>query len=99
VRVAVGTDSRASNPDLNLLRELRFAARRHPAVDPAQILHAGTLGAAAALGCAPSVGSLTVGKRADLVVVPLDEDSSGDPWTALLATDRPAQLTIRGGRW
>ncbi len=99
VRVAIGTDSRASNPDLSLLSELRCAARRHPAVDPAKILHAGTLGAAAALGCASSVGSLTVGKRADLVVVPIDENSTGDPWTALLATDHPAQLTLRGGMW
>ena len=34
VRVAVGTDSRASNPDLRLLEELRHIARHHPDVSP-----------------------------------------------------------------
>ena len=32
VTVALGTDGRGSSPDLNLLAEMRFAARRHPAV-------------------------------------------------------------------
>lgn len=97
VRLVIGTDSRASNPDLDLLRELRFAACRHPSVDPAAILNAGTLGAAAALGCDATVGSLTVGKRADLIVVPIDVSAANDPWDALFGTDHSAQLVVRGG--
>ena len=34
VTVALGTDGRGSSPDLSLLAEMRFAARRHPAVRP-----------------------------------------------------------------
>ena len=33
-RVALGTDSRASNPDLDLLSEMRFVARNHSDVSP-----------------------------------------------------------------
>src|SRR6185295_17366822 len=32
VRVALGTDSRASNPDLSLLGEMRHIARAHPPI-------------------------------------------------------------------
>ncbi len=69
VRVVVGTDSRASNPDLSLWEELRTVARTHPQVAPDRILRMGTLDAAAALGCDDEVGSLEPGKRADLALV------------------------------
>ena len=46
-----GTDSRASNPDLNMLGEMRHAARAHRAVQPEAILKMATLTAARALGC------------------------------------------------
>src|SRR5205823_10181172 len=52
VRVAVGTDSRASNPDLRLLAELRYIARHHPAIPRDVILRQGTLAGAEALGIA-----------------------------------------------
>ena len=41
--VALGTDGRGSSPDLSLLGEMRFAARRHPGVPLAAILRMGTL--------------------------------------------------------
>ena len=68
-RVAIGTDSRASNPDLSLLEELRQLRRAHPEVSPEQILELGTLAGAVALGLGPSVGSLTPGKLANLVAI------------------------------
>src|SRR5262249_30721246 len=37
VRVALGTDSRASNPDLSLLAELRHVMQSHPWIDPHQV--------------------------------------------------------------
>ena len=46
VRVAVGTDSRATNPDLELWRDLCFAAATHPHVAADAILKLGTLAAA-----------------------------------------------------
>ena len=48
--VALGTDSRASAPDLSLLAEMRHVARGFPVMGRATILELGTLGGARALG-------------------------------------------------
>lgn len=72
-RVAVGTDSRASNPDLNLLSEMRLVAHHHPQTLPATILELGTLSAAQALGIDADYGSISVGKRAQFVTIPILE--------------------------
>jgi cytosine/adenosine deaminase-related metal-dependent hydrolase len=69
VRVVLGTDSRASNPDLGLLEEVRFAARKNLGVSPETWVRLATLDGATALGVEDEVGSLTVGKRADLLAV------------------------------
>ncbi|MDZ7620180.1 MAG: amidohydrolase family protein [Patescibacteria group bacterium] len=84
VNVCLGTDSRASAPDLSPLAEMRFAARRHPDVTPATIVALCTLAAARALGCAEELGSVEPGKRADLTAVALPPDSAGDPYRMLL---------------
>jgi aminodeoxyfutalosine deaminase len=83
VRVALGTDSRASNPDLDLLAEMRFAARAHPTVDPQEILRMGTLAGAEALGRESDVGSLTPGKLANMIAVRLPEEMQDGPDAAL----------------
>lgn len=69
VCLALGTDSRASNPDLCILREMQHVARHHPKIRPDDILAMGTLASAEALGRATQIGSLTVGKQADLVAI------------------------------
>ncbi len=66
--MAIGTDSRASNPDLSLWSELQFIARTH-SLAAQRILELGTIDGAQALGLESSHGSLTVGKRAALCVV------------------------------
>ncbi len=58
VRVSVGTDSRASNPDLDLLAEMRFLAKTHPTVVSHEILWMGTLSGAEALGASAILGAL-----------------------------------------
>lgn len=83
VRVALGTDSRASNPDLDLLAEMRFVARVYPAVSRQAILRMGTLAGAEALGRAEEVGSITIGKLANFVAAPI-EDDVGDNADAVL---------------
>ena len=92
VRVALGTDSRASNPDLDLLAEMRFVARAYPTIDPHDVLRMGTLAGAEALGREDEVGSLTPGKLANMVAVPLPEDVRGTPndvLAAIFANDWP----------
>jgi cytosine/adenosine deaminase-related metal-dependent hydrolase len=83
VRVAVGTDSLASNPDLSLLAELQHIAQGHPAVSPAAILRMGTLDGATALGLSERLGSIAPGKIARLATVPIDPATS-DPSAAIL---------------
>jgi cytosine/adenosine deaminase-related metal-dependent hydrolase len=100
VRVVLGTDSRASNPDLSLGDELRFAAARHPTVSPQELLRGATLDAATALGLERELGSLTVGKLASFIALPLPEGARHDPWGFL--SDRcwqPRAIVIRGQKW
>jgi cytosine/adenosine deaminase-related metal-dependent hydrolase len=102
VRVALGTDSRASNPDLDLLAEMRFVAASHAGVDPMWVLRAGTLAGAEALGRAAEVGSITAGKRADFIAIPLPSGASGKPdelaGAILAGRERPCGVWIRGKR-
>jgi cytosine/adenosine deaminase-related metal-dependent hydrolase len=97
--VAIGTDSRASNPDLCLLSELRFVARKFPQLSGALVLELGTLRGAAALGQAAAVGSLCPGKFADLAVVRLPEHDTRDPHELLFGGDLPVEGTMWHGEW
>ena len=79
VNVGVGTDGAASNNRLDLLGEMRLAALLGKAVsaDPAaipahQALRMATLAGAQALGLDSKIGSLEVGKMADVVAVNLN---------------------------
>jgi cytosine/adenosine deaminase-related metal-dependent hydrolase len=90
VNVALGTDSRASNPDLSLLAEMRWVYRHHPAISPEQIIRMGTVDGAHALGLSAVAGTLTPGKRAGLAVIPLPPNDGGDPYELLLAGEGPA---------
>jgi 5-methylthioadenosine/S-adenosylhomocysteine deaminase len=80
VNIAIGTDGCASNNDLDMFGETRTAALLAKAVasdasalDAASALHAATLGSARALGYETKVGSIEVGKQADLVCIDLDQ--------------------------
>lgn len=71
VRVAVGTDSLASVEDLNLFSELKTMRSIAPGVPAAKLLGSATLAGARALGLDRELGSLTPGKRAQILVVTL----------------------------
>ncbi|CAN7264974.1 amidohydrolase family protein [Knoellia sp. LjRoot47] len=79
IRLGIGTDGCASSNDLDMWQAMRQAAHLaaltsgHPEVGAAQIVRAATIDGAAALGIDHLVGSLEVGKRADLVLVDLDQ--------------------------
>mgnify|MGYP006072067555 CR=1 FL=1 len=76
VNVALGTDSAASNNDLNLFGEMQTAAllaKLHSgdatALPAADVLAMATINGARALGQQEYIGSLEVGKQADLIAV------------------------------
>jgi len=99
VTVALGTDSRASSPDLSVLAEMRLVARRGPPVPPAELLRLGTLSAARALGLDAEAGSLEAGKWANLAVVRLPDRDAADPHELLFDSDAPVVATwFRGER-
>jgi 5-methylthioadenosine/S-adenosylhomocysteine deaminase len=78
INVALGTDSAASNNDLNLFGEMQSAAllaKLHSgdaaALPAADALYMATMGGARAMGLEQHIGSLEVGKQADLIAVDL----------------------------
>jgi cytosine/adenosine deaminase-related metal-dependent hydrolase len=97
INVALGTDSRASNPDLSLLAELRHVYVDYPEVPAATILRMGTCHGARALGLERETGSLIVGMLADLTIVGLPDHAASDPHALLLASDSPVVATFRRG--
>jgi cytosine/adenosine deaminase-related metal-dependent hydrolase len=99
VRVALGTDSLASNPDLDVLAEARFLHARYPNVPGHVLLHLATLAGAEALGRQDEAGSLTAGKSADLVVVPLAAEEPADPHELVLDSSRPVAAVLFRGEW
>ena len=78
VNVALGSDSAASNNDLNLFGEMQSAAllaKLHSddatALPAADALYMATMGGARALGLEQQIGSLEPGKQADIIAVDL----------------------------
>jgi cytosine/adenosine deaminase-related metal-dependent hydrolase len=72
VCVAVGTDSLASVPDLNLFAELEEMRRLAPALPARLLLESATINGARALGFEAEFGTIDAGKRDALVAVRLD---------------------------
>jgi len=80
VHVGLGTDGAASNNDLDMWEEMRLASflqkveQMNPEVLPAKtVLGMATIGGATAIGLGDTIGSLEVGKRADLIQVAFDD--------------------------
>jgi 5-methylthioadenosine/S-adenosylhomocysteine deaminase len=78
INVALGTDGAASNNDLDMLGEMRSAAllgkgvaQNPEALPAAQVLSMATLNGARALGLEDEIGSLEVGKAADITAIDL----------------------------
>ena len=69
VRIALGTDSLASNTDLDIMAELAALRRLAHDADPASILRAATLSGAEALGLGRTHGSIETGKRASIIAL------------------------------
>lgn len=76
VCVGLGTDGCASNNNLDLFSEMDMAAKLHKVqrrdptvVDAGSVLHMATINAARVLGVEKDIGSIEVGKRADMIVV------------------------------
>ncbi|MEO8608075.1 MAG: amidohydrolase family protein [Chloroflexota bacterium] len=113
INIAMGTDNVCNNNDYNLFSEMRTLAKlssfreKRPGVLPARdILDIATAGGAKALGLDEQIGDLSVGKKADIIV--LDRTEIGwspltthDPFTALVYSVNGQQVchTMVDGAW
>lgn len=99
--VSLGADGAACNNQLDMFAEMRLAAglqaitRGAGALGVVDVLRMATREGARALGLAAEIGSIEVGKRADLILIERDRphlSSSPDPFSAIVYAARPTDV-------
>lgn len=96
VRVAVGTDSLASTPDLNVFAELQAMRALAPDVPAARLIESATRHGAHALGFDAEYGTIEPGKRARLIAVSMPAGAL-DVEEYLVSGIDPAHVAWVGG--
>ncbi|MFW6222632.1 MAG: amidohydrolase [Bacteroidota bacterium] len=83
VNVGLGTDGVASNNNMDMFEEMNSAAiihklnQKNPSVMDAQsVVYMATMGGAKALGADGQIGSLEVGKKADILILDMNQPHS-----------------------
>jgi 5-methylthioadenosine/S-adenosylhomocysteine deaminase len=101
ITVSLGADGAACNNRLDMFEEMRLAAilqamRKEPGVLPArEVLWMATRSGARTLGLEADIGSLEVGKKADLIVVDRDRPHVApgpDPYSTLVYAARGSDV-------
>ena len=96
VNVAVGTDSLASSPDLNVVDDLRVLRKIAPDASPGELWRLVTVNGARALQCEDRAGTLTPGKRANFACFPA---RSNEPLAEILDESIvPLEIWVSGRR-
>ena len=113
INVALGSDNVTNNNSYDMFKEMTLTGKlmalltRNPAAIPTRsILEMATLGGARALGKEKEIGSLEIGKKADLIALDLDEIGwsplgGQDIYTALVysITGQHVRDVMVNGRW
>jgi len=113
INVALGTDNVSNNNSYDMFKEMTLTGKvmallkSDPAAIPTRsILEMATLGGARALGKEKEIGSLEIGKKADLIALDLDEIGwsplgGQDIYTALVysVTGQHVRDVMVNGRW
>ena len=84
IKPCLGTDSLAGTESLSIFDEMAFVSKSFPSIPPAEILAMATVNGATALGLGEMFGSLTPGKRAFFVYVPVSVSSKSEVQQALV---------------
>jgi 5-methylthioadenosine/S-adenosylhomocysteine deaminase len=101
ITVSLGADGAACNNRLDMFEEMRLAAvlqamRRRPGVLPARdVLWMATRAGARTLGLEKEIGSLEVGRKADLIIVDRDRPHVApgpDPYSTLVYAARGSDV-------
>jgi 5-methylthioadenosine/S-adenosylhomocysteine deaminase len=113
INIALGTDNVTNNNSYDMFKEMTLTGKllallkRDPAAIPTRaILEMATLDGARALGKEKEIGSLEIGKKADLITLDLDEigwspRGGQDIYTALVysVTGQHVRDVMVNGRW
>ncbi len=105
IPVSLGADGAACNNRLDMFTEMRTAAllqklAHGPEVlSAAQVLRMATIDGARALGLENEIGSLEVGKRADVIVVDLNQLHSSPKQDVISSLVYSAQPARRDAQW
>ena len=80
IPVGLGTDGGASNNDLDMFQEMDTAAKLHKVIrgnptimNARQVVEMATQGSAEVLGLSQKVGTLEVGKKADIIIIDMNQ--------------------------
>jgi len=87
IKPCLGTDSLASVESLSIFDEMAFISNAFPSIPPDEILAMATVNGARALGFEDMFGSLTPGKRAAFVYVPVETSSSSNLLGSIVNAD------------
>lgn len=93
--VALGTDSRASNPDLSLFAELQFLAQQHPDISHLELLELATTNGRRAL----RPGNPGTDAPTSFTVIELTDPRFRDPARDLFAPHNQVVGTMIDGHW
>jgi cytosine/adenosine deaminase-related metal-dependent hydrolase len=93
---AMGTDSLASNQDLNLWEEMVLVHRAFPEIAPEIIIRMATLNGAKALALDNELGSISQGKNARLLFLPLGKCSAKELPEAMIDSRGSGLMWIDG---
>ncbi len=101
VTLAIGTDSSASNRDLDLFAEARAVRELDPDMDAETLLTAMTAGGATALGLEGRIGALVPGAAADLIAVEASLRPGQSPADAFIEAGGAGTVraVMCGGEW
>lgn len=105
ITVSLGADGAPCNNNLDIFQEMKMAALiqkplHGPTVMPArEVFKLATLGGARAMGLENDIGSIEVGKKADLVMIALDEPHVNpadgvDPYSLLVYSVRSSDVCL-----
>jgi cytosine/adenosine deaminase-related metal-dependent hydrolase len=97
ISVSLGTDSCASNRELNLFAEMRAFREAFPNISPDELLRMVTVQPARAIGMAGALGILRENALADLITIPWS-GSTEDAVEAVIENRTPIEWMLVDGR-
>ncbi len=100
IPVGLGTDSLASSPSLSMWDEMRYALHIHKkdGINAKDIFYLATRGSAKALGMDKKIGTIELGKQADIIALPLPKKNTGDLYSDLLRETKSCMMTMVNGK-